>query len=413
MANLLTQGMITITDVTDAPRIACVISSSAPSTQVYNTDGDTYRPNWSSATPLKLTPVITINGEVIPIEGSSKIKFLNWKLLRDSASSSDDYVDITTVTGMSVTTKGEAQITVNMENDTAWLFKFSCVYTDLGNSEISIDVEATIGFNKTQDGGGVSYADITPLDGTMIKNGVPEALRLQGCLYKGSGIFTDYGVATSSEITTKIAWFKMESDTSVGTGNPNFGVGAGWAQINNNIQYWLENPLLETGTSILTVPPAEIVNISVIMLAINDGSNIYKRTISLTDYDDPYSVFIETIGGDKIKNGQGQIKATAYVYQGGENKDPDGTTYDYIWTKRKPSDNSLLNWIDDSTGGVQTSPSATTRTGREVTITGKNVDGKGIFVCSVYTKDTASTSNFRALSNGGSYALKFEYKKSN
>lgn len=411
MANLLTQGMITITDVTDAPRIACVISSSAPSTQVYNTDGDTYRPNWSASTPLLLTPVITVNGKAITIKDNSKISNLNWEILTDSASS---YANITTITGMSITANKEAQITVNMVNDTAWTFRFSCKYTDTDGSGLTIDVEAIIGFNKTKDGGGVSYVDITPLDGTMIKNGVPEVLRLQGCLYKGTGIFTDYGAASTSAIATKMAWFKMESDTSVGTGNSDFGVGEGWAQISNNIEYWLDSSsTLPAGVTVLTVPPAEIVNISVIMLAINDGTNIYKRTISLTDYDDPYSVFIETVGGDKIKNGQGQIKATAYVYQGGENKDIDGTAYDYVWTKRKPSDNSLLNWYNDSTGAVQTSPSATTRKGREVTITGKNVDGKGIFVCSVYTKDTASTSNFRASSNGVGYALKFEYKKNN
>ena len=99
MANLVTQGMITITDVTDAPRVACVISSSAPSTQVYNTDGDTYRPNWSASTPLLLTPVITVNGQAITIAGNSKISNVNWQLLTDSAAS---YVNVSTITGMTV-----------------------------------------------------------------------------------------------------------------------------------------------------------------------------------------------------------------------------------------------------------------------------------------------------------------------
>lgn len=411
MANLITQGMITITDITDAPRIACVISSSAPSTQVYNEDGDTYRPNWSDATPLLLTPVITVNGQAIEISGNSKVTNINWELLTDSASG---YVKANTITGMSVTTDSKCKITVNMVNDSAWTFRFSCKYTDIGSSELTMDVEAIIGFNKTKDGGGVSYVDIIPLDGTMIKNGSPEVLRLQGCLYRGAGIFTDYGVANTSGIATKIAWFKMTDD---GAGNASFGVGAGWSQISNNIQYWLDSgSSLAAGVSVLTVPPSEIVNISVIMLAINDGTNIYKRTISLTDYDDPYSIFIETIGGDKIKNGQGSIQATAYVYQGGENKDPDGNTYDYVWTKRHPSTNALLNWYDDTTGAVQTSPSATTRTGRTVTITGKNVDGKGIFHCAVYEKTVSKArtmSLFKTSSTGVGYALSFEYVNNN
>lgn len=410
MANLVTQGMITITDVTDAPRIACVISPSAPSTQVYNTDGDTYRPNWSESTPLLLTPVITVNGQAIAISGNSKISNVNWQLLTDSAAS---YVNVSTVTGMSVTSDKKCKITKNMVEDSAWTFRFSCKYTDVDSSELTLDVEAIVGFNKTKDGGGVSYVDITPLDGTMIKNGSPAALRLQGCLYKGTGIFTDYGAANTSAIATKIAWFKMTDD---GPGNTAFGVGEGWSQISNNIQYWLDSGSnLSAGTTVLTVPPAEIVNISVIMLAINDGANIYKRTISLTDYDDPYSVFIETIGGDKIKNGQGSIKATAYVYQGGENKDPDGSVYDYVWTKRHPSTNNLLKWVDDTTGKEQTTPSATTRTGREVTITGKNVDGKGIFHCAVYEKEVSSNSlsMFRVAGKGVGYALKFEYVNNN
>ena len=123
MANLITQGMITITDITDAPRIACVISSSAPSTQVYNEDGDAYRPNWSSTTPLLLTPVITVNGQAIEISGNSKVTNINWELLTDSASG---YVKANTITGMSVTTDSKCKITVNMVDDSAWTFRFSC-----------------------------------------------------------------------------------------------------------------------------------------------------------------------------------------------------------------------------------------------------------------------------------------------
>lgn len=408
MANLVTQGMITITDITDAPRIACVISASAPSTQVYSSDGDSYRPNWNKTTPLVLTPVITVNGQAVEIVGNSKISGLAWKVLTDSMS---EYTEISTVAGMSVDAQKRAVIATNMVNDTSWQFKFSCRYTDADASTLTLDVEATIGFSKTLNGGGVSYADIYPLDGTMIKNGNPAALRLQGCLYSGGGIFTDYGVSTSSQLVDKIAWFKMESDPEVGVGNANFGVGAGWAQIGNNIEYWLDSgSSLEPGITILTVPPAEIVNITVILLAIkDDNDNVYKRTISLTDYDDPYSVFIDTIGGDKIKNGQGSIKATAYVYQAGENKDPNGDIYDYVWTKRHPSTNALLNWLDDTTGAVQTSPSATTRTGRTVNITGKNIDGKGIFVCSVYTKDVSTNSRARMMRARRPYALKFEF----
>ena len=156
MAELVTQGMLTITDETDAPRISCIIVPSTPAQQVFFSDGDSYRPNWA-VTPLLLSPAVTVNGAAISdLTKDSRFSNFSWKLLTDTAG---DYVDALTLDGFSKS-GDDLKIAKNMVDDAAWHIIFRCKYTDTNQSLLTLNIEASISISKIENGGGVAFADI-------------------------------------------------------------------------------------------------------------------------------------------------------------------------------------------------------------------------------------------------------------
>ena len=190
------------------------------------------------------------------------------------------------------------------------------------------------------------------------------------------------------------------------TGDSNFGVEVGWKKITNNIIYFTDRDSgLPAGYCQLTVPPSAIVNLNVFLFVVKDSNgNIYRRTITLTDSDDPYYVFMETPFGTAIKNSQGTLTVKAHVYQAGEELDAAGTKYTYKWYKRDISTGNEVKWLNDDTGAEE----GYERTGQTLTIKGgMNIDGKLTVHCRVYTKATASIMSRSIF--GHTYSLVLEY----
>lgn len=396
MADLVTQGMITITDETDAPRISCLLVPSTPAQQVFSSDGDSYRPNWE-VSPLLISPAVTVNGTAISdLTKDSRFSNFSWKLLTDTAS---DYVNATSITGIE-TSGDDLKISKNMTDDAGWFIIFRCKFTDTNQSLLTLDIEASITLSKVESGGGVAFADIEATNGTEIKNGVPDALVIRGVLIKGGSVDTNF---TESDIANRMAWYEMDPEA---TGDSNFGVEIGWKKITNNIVYFTDaDSGIPAGYCQLTVPPSAIVNINVFLFVVKDtNGNIYRRTITLTDSDDPFYVFMETPFGTAIKNSQGTLTVKAHVYQAGEELDATGTKYTYKWYKRDISTGNETQWLNDDTGAEE----GYERTGQTLTIKGgMNIDGKLTVHCRVYTKTTASISA-RAI-GGHTYSLVLEY----
>ena len=396
MAELVTQGMLTITDETDAPRISCIIVPSTPAQQVFFSDGNSYRPNWA-VTPLLLSPAVTVNGTAISdLTKDSRFSNFSWKLLTDTAG---DYVDALTLDGFSKS-GDDLKIAKNMTDDAAWHIIFRCKYTDTNQSLLTLNIEASISISKIENGGGVAFADIEATNGTEIKNGTPEALVIRGVLIKGGVVDTNF---TASDIANRMAWYEMDPEA---TGDSNFSVEAGWKKITNNIIYFTDRDSgLPAGYCQLTVPPSAIVNLNVFLFVAKDiNGNIYRRTITLTDSDDPYYIFMETPFGTAIKNSQGTLTIKAHIYQAGEELDAAGTKYTYKWYKRDVSTGNEVKWLNDDTGAEE----GYERTGQTLTIKGgANIDGKLTVHCRVYTKATASIMSRSIF--GHTYSLVLEY----
>jgi len=89
---------------------------------------------------------------------------------------------------------------------------------------------------------------------------------------------------------------------------------------------------------------------------------------TLNDMSDPIKIDIVSPDGDIIKNGVGNIRLIAEVWRGGETIDTGGTDYTYSWSKYNQS------------GTVDP---AFSKTGKNITITSADVNGKATFVCAL------------------------------
>jgi phage minor structural protein len=78
----------------------------------------------------------------------------------------------------------------------------------------------------------------------------------------------------------------------------------------------------------------------------------------------PYNIYIHSTGGDIFKNGNGSTTLTAKVYQGGIEKDIDGTIYNYKWKKLDANGNEISTF---------------SKTGKSIALTDTDISLKNTF----------------------------------
>ena len=132
MSSITSYGTITIVDLTDVGQFSVYPYADGPNTQIYSEETQEYTPNWTQASPLTITPVITYAGVDKTTEAAVKwyIKGNDTPIKTIAAGVSDKSLKRET----------------NLENITYVTYIVKATYT----SETGADVEATgeISFNK-------------------------------------------------------------------------------------------------------------------------------------------------------------------------------------------------------------------------------------------------------------------------
>lgn len=102
-----------------------------------------------------------------------------------------------------------------------------------------------------------------------------------------------------------------------------------------------------------------------------NGKFFYDIT-EVFDNSDPYTIQVQSSGGDTFKNKSGSSTLTCKVYRHGQELDSGGTTYTYTWT------------IYDVNGNATTfNGGASSKTGKTLTVGSLDVNGTNTFKCVV------------------------------
>lgn len=400
---VLATGQLTIIDYNDAPMMYAIINVNSTTTQGFNPDSGNFLPDWSVAgSHLKLETIINRSGVTNASGGfdnivnSASMDSHSWYKWNQTLNSGAGNWELLTNNTDYVVAKDSLTIKTNMVNESAWEFKFVCRYTD-PSTGLSVPVEARVSFAKVVNGTGIADAAITLPDGNVFRNAAPtDTLPIVVRLMKGSIIETDYGTTGNVHPDNYIAWFISDSH---GTGDNNFGVGPteGWRRLTSGISY---NGA--TGESTLTLVNDLVIDTAIIMAVIKDPEHTgaagtvlyYKDTASIIDMTDNVQTVLESSGGLVFKNGMGTSTLLAKVFQNAKEIDSLKTgggqqLYTYKWFKRK-RDGSLDNWYKDGEKDAQGNlvvehPAGPNgfRAGKQISITGDNVDGTTTFVCEV------------------------------
>ena len=409
---VMATGQLTIIDYNDAPALQAIINANSTRTQGYNPDAGAYVPDWTTV-PLKLTATLNKIGDADDIVNSPNTSGHTWYKWNQtmaggagaweelSKSKTQEELASLKEQGIVATTnftvnKNILTINENMVNESAWEFKFLCVYTD-PTTGLTLPVEQTISFAKVVNGTGVADCAIDMPEGYIFRNSEPSTLPLVSYLVKGSVIEKDYNAQPGMHPNNFIAWFVSDSD---GVGDSNFGVSAdeGWSRIMSDMTFDQT-----TGRSTLKVPKDDVVGTALFMCVIKDPDSVgpgktpiyYRDTATMLDLSDPIQVEMISTGGTVFKNGTGTTTLKARLIRNGVEIDAKKDSYSeqiyrYIWHKRG-ANGSKVPWYSDT----QKTPEGNlieegqTREGKHIDTTGNNVDGKTIFECEVIEKEVS------------------------
>lgn len=198
-------SMLTIVDITDI-NLQTYISSNYPTTQIYDSNNDSYAPTWSN---LTLSPVIFVNDKAISLTDSSVS--ITYKR-QDGNSAEAALTTGETVSG------GKLVVDQNkLSASSSGILTYICyiVYTD-PNSKVSVNSKNTLTFSLVKQGGN---AHTVSIDGENIfkynKNGAltgaaqialnanVQNVTIQNWQYKNdSGAWTDYPTTADNATIT-------------------------------------------------------------------------------------------------------------------------------------------------------------------------------------------------------------------
>jgi hypothetical protein len=144
-------GSITIVDISDLGTLSVYPESNSPTSIVYNPDNDKYDPEWTSAIPLQLNPVIYYGGQELVYPGPKNEISVQWFYKKGVSSG---YTQITKTTSSTTaayisgaTLKVPTAPFVKSDiNDTNITYKCKVSYVE-PNSEQTLIAEGQISFN--------------------------------------------------------------------------------------------------------------------------------------------------------------------------------------------------------------------------------------------------------------------------
>lgn len=342
------QSQFTIVDFNDAITLTGYINSNLSKTQMYNPDNGTYNPDWTENN-LVLTPSLFLRGGSDDLIQSSAVQSVSWyKDDGDTALTSGSTYDINATTH-ALTVKSNV-----MANETGVSYRCVVTYYD-DSTKLSIPCVMDIAFSRVVNGSGITALDVTTPNGNIFKNGSITSLTAKAELWRGSVVDTD---------KVSYQWYKL--DPSVST---NQGGGVGWAKLTD-----AANKYSGSTTNVLTIYGTEVNSYATYKCVATDTDSTsathnqtFENVASFVDMNDPINVVIESTGGSFFKNGEGETRLTARVYQNGVEIDTAGEA-NYTWSKYDAESNLVSGW---------------TRNGKGIDIGAGDVDVKSTYVVTV------------------------------
>lgn len=350
MAEIVARGQISIIDLNDAKSLNMYLRANQPTTQIYNSDNQSYVPSWADSPYLVITPELYVSGTTA--DQMSQVKTKPTYTINGSTTLSDFGASVADTAPYALT------INKNMVDVSQMKIQVSAIYTDPDVASFETPVKAEIQFTKTTNAGATICAIGYTPKGNVFKNDQTSTLTAHCDMWRGSVI---------DDTDVSYQWYKMSS-----TGE--------WVALTSSAAYGCTG----YNTNELTIPASAVLNFESFKCEITDtdkSSGTYNTKVmdivSFFDQSDPYYVEIYSTTGDKILNGQGSTTLMAKVWQAGECfEDADATAkFDFKWKKYSSSGTQDTSW---GTSGV--------KTGSSITVAASEVSQKATFICEIYSK---------------------------
>lgn len=346
MAEIIARGQISIIDLNDAKSLNMYLRSSQPTTQIFNSDNNSFVPDWSASPFLVITPELFVSGTT-----ADQIEQVKTKPVYTINGSTNlaDY-------GATVADRAPYALTINknMVNCSQLRVQISAVYTDPNIASFETPVKAEIQFTKTTNAGATICAIGYTPKGNVFKNDHTSTLTAHCDMWRGSSI---------DNTDVSYQWYKMNTDGA-------------WEALTEKKAYGCTG----YNTNELTIPASAVLNFDAFKCEITDtdaSSGTYNTKVSdvitFLDQSDPYYVEIYSTTGDKLMNGQGSTTLSAKVWQAGE-----------CFEDSDANSKFTFKWKKFSSSGVQDTTFA--KTGSSITVNASEISQKATFVCELFSK---------------------------
>lgn len=321
---IVATGQVTLTDLNDSKQLVSYVGSSASRTVIYSPPS-TYVPNYATTNNV-LTPQLFIAGTNSDI--ASQAESIRWFV---QVGGSGTPVEITANTSDYTLGTGSVKtLTIKsnvLSSNNTMNYICEILFKDVGTgfdvltkSEIEL-VKVTNGTDGEKgedgtigaDGKDSVYAYVWTPEGNMIKNS-EGSLEATVDVYEGS----------TTVAPTAFKWYVQDPTATTGSGGDADG-GNGWRLLTDTYNIGVTGYKTKT----IVIPADAIQGLESFMCVVTYDSVKYKGTVTVTDVSDP--VYVEVVGVNTFKNGQGETSLRARVFRDGIEIDTDGSKYVYNW----------------------------------------------------------------------------------
>jgi hypothetical protein len=355
----IARGQITIVDLNDAKLVQVNLQANQSSVQNYNPDTKVYNPNWSSATPLILSPKIYQTGNSTDMITAGQCS--GYKYTVDGTAYTSATAD---KTNFEVTSDGKLKIYQNLS--AAFMeIHFECQFTDPETKQVStLTADKTL--SKNTGSSALLMVRLETAQGTIFDADTNATLNTLTCVAKA---FRG-GVQDTDNLT--YTWEKFDIAS------------AKWVAVAT------DKVSTASGVSTLTVSMDDVLDFQTFRCTVQDTADNQSAQdlVTFEDKTDPYQVEVVSNSGDKIVNGTGSTTVMARVYRSGNLVESETTAaasqqFVYTWTKYDKNGNIGSS---TNTGGYWHGTTSATKTGNPITVDVADVDVRATISCEVSKK---------------------------
>ena len=362
---VISTGQITITDYNDAITLSMNLTPNKSRYQQFNPDGETITPEWSTASPMIITPsLFRLGGAGADIFNTANVTNVGW-------------YDVSNGTEVALVANSNYEFVMNggrqyqlkiKQNVQAGLIgkTFRCKLTYLDqDTNLTIPVIGDIAFTLTTNGSGIANAMAWTPDGDVFKNGEPAYLYAQCDFWRGSAVDT-------TGITYQ--WYVRDPSATTASGGDANG-GNGWRKLTN------VTGVTETvTTNRMKIFPSAVTNYASFQCVTIDTNPAntatynkpFRSVCTVTDQSDPINLELSSDGGNMIRKGESRTLNLKCIVRRGKDEIDSVAPYKYTykWFKRL-----LAGGYDPNFGGT----GINFRTGKTIQVTNTDIVGETPF----------------------------------